>query len=250
MKYAILSDVHANVTALRAVLADARQQGADQVICLGDVVGYGPDAEAAVDIVRSEVDVCLMGNHDAAVSAVIIGRGFSLSALRGVARHREETSVGARQYLSQLPYMWAREGFACVHGDFVNPEAFRYITTIENARESLNACAERVLFVGHTHASAMFRSDDTGRVELSEFGGDVELKADCRYVINVGSVGYPRHDIDSTYCIFDDEAQVIALRRVVFDYNAYELEMQAHAAPLPVWFEAMKRRQLCGRLKD
>lgn len=242
MKYAILSDVHANPAALKTVLADARRRGAGKTICLGDVVGYGPEAEAAVNLVRSEMDVCLMGNHDAAVSAVITGSGFSLHALRGVSRHRGETSVETRQWLSELPYVWAGDGFACAHGDFTDPSAFRYVMTPEDAVRSLNARAESVLFVGHTHVAAVFEAAPSGSVRSLEPNDTIAFRADCRYLVNVGSVGYPRHDVDSTYCIYDAETRLLSCCRVAFDFEGYERVMQAHDAALPAWFEDRRRR--------
>lgn len=244
MKYAILSDIHANEAAFRTVLEDASRHGVGKVICLGDVVGYGPEAESTVVSVRDKVDVCLMGNHDAAVSAVITGSGFSLAAVRGVMRHRGETSIAARQWLSSLPYVYEEGDIACAHGDFTKPSAFRYVTTPELAGESLKVRSERILFVGHTHVPAVFEWRDPESVRQLPQEDVVELKDGSRYLVNVGSVGYPRHEVDSTYCIYDSDERIVYYRRVQFDYSGYELAMRARNVALPSWFEDMKKRKV------
>ena len=243
MKYAILSDVHANPAALRAVLDDARRQGVDKVICLGDVVGYGPEAEESVRIVRAEAEVCLMGNHDAAVSAVITGSGFSLPAVRGIMRHRAETSVESRQWLASLPYVWEGDGFACAHGDFSDPQGFRYVMTPEDAEQSLALRSEHLLFFGHTHAVAVLEKEGVACARTLELEDAIRLKVGCRYVMNVGAVGYPRHDNDSTYCIYDSERGEVRFRRIPFDFKGYERAMLKRGAALPAWFDNVKRQQ-------
>lgn len=242
MKYAILSDVHANPAALKNVLSDARKLGAEKILCLGDVVGYGPEAEDTVRLVREEVDVALMGNHDAAVSAVITGAGFSLYALRGVKRHRDETSVESKQWLSRLPYTFQGDDFACAHGEFSKPEAFEYVTAPEDALPSFESRNEDVLFVGHTHAASVlqFREGDIP-VALS-LGAQIQLDEGCRYLVNVGSVGYPRYDVDSIYCLYDTSERTLTFRRLQFDFKGYEKKMRKRDVDMPRWFEELKAR--------
>jgi len=243
MKYAILSDVHGNPVALEDVLADARKNGAEKTLCIGDIVGYGPDAEGAIKLVREKVDVALMGNHDAAVSAVITGAGFSLYALRGVKRQRDETSVESRQWLSELPYTFQEENFACAHGDFSRPSAFRYVSTPVDAMPSFAVRLERVLFVGHTHAAAVFQIRANQAPAALPIGSPIRLEVGCRYLVNVGSVGYPRHDIDIVYCLYDSTEQTLVFRRLPFDFRGYEKMMRKRHADLPRWFEEMKAKK-------
>lgn len=237
MKYAILSDIHANPMALEAVLGDSRDCGVTKRICLGDVVGYGPDAPGAIRLVRENLDVCLLGNHDAAVAARISGADFSLSALQGIRRHRSETTVTDRQWLAGLDLVFSEGDMACTHGEFVTPQAFDYIHSAEDARRSLDVRAEKLLFVGHTHKSAVFALDFNGT--FSEFAQPTEIKIEdgCRYLINVGSVGYPRYEPWSTYCIYDTGSKTLAVRRLPFDFCGYRRMMAREHVVLPSWFE-------------
>jgi len=236
MTYALFSDLHANPLALENVLEDARRFGAEKLICLGDVVGYGPSAEETVALVRREVDVCLMGNHDAAVSAVISGENFTLYALQGVKRHRDETSVENRQWLSQLALTYDGNGFACAHGEFSNPKAFRYVMKPIDALASWTTRAEPLLFVGHTHAAGVISQTKDGLFGTEPPKDGLVIEPHCRYLVNVGSVGYPRRDKDSVYCLYDTERKVVTWRKLPFDYRWYEKTMKSKGIDLPSWW--------------
>lgn len=243
MKYAIFSDIHANPLALKKALSDARKNGAKKILCLGDIVGYGPEAEEAIRIVRDEVDVAIMGNHDAAVSSVITGEGFSLYALLGVKRHRDETSEESRQWLAKLPYVYQEQDFACAHGEFSNPTAFEYVNTPVDALSSFLARQERLLFVGHTHAASVIQAKKGEFPKALPIASPIRLMEDCRYLVNVGSVGYPRYDFDSVYCLFDTNDRTLVFRYLPFDFKKYEKQLHKCRVILPRWLEELKRRK-------
>ena len=156
MIFAILSDVHANEMALEAVLADAKGNGAERFICLGDVVGYGPEPEKAAALVREAAAVTLAGNHDDAVAGRLDPADFIDLAADAVARHREALSSGSLVWLKCLPYTFVEGRFACAHGDFTRPEAFNYVTDEEEAAANFAARTEQLLFVGHSHVPGIF----------------------------------------------------------------------------------------------
>lgn len=249
MIVAVFSDIHANPWALEAVLEDARQKGAKKLICLGDVVGYGPLAEETIALLRKEEIVCLMGNHDAAVSAMITGENFNLTALQGVRRHRDETSVASRQWLAKLQYTYTFEdkesGFACAHGEFSNPMAFRYVMKPTDAIASFHVRHESLLFVGHTHAAGVV----VYKEENGDLSGDgpsdegLKIEAGVRYIVNVGSVGYPRRDKESIYCLYDTERKVVEWRKLPFNYRRYEKAMKAKDIALPSWWSKQRVEQ-------
>lgn len=236
MKYAILSDVHANPVALEKALRDIEEQKVDKTICLGDVVGYGPDAPRAIRLVRERVNDCLMGNHDAAVSEIITCNDFSLPALRGVQRHRKETSDEDRQWLSELPYVYADDAIACAHGEFSKPEAFRYVTKPSRTLPSFAMRSEQILFVGHTHRPTVFRLTGTEPVQEEGIENVIKIEEGSRYLVNVGSVGYPRYQPDSTYCVYDTDAKTLSFRKLPFDFEWYVKEMTQKGERLPLWF--------------
>ena len=218
MTYAIISDVHANEIALAAVLADARRHGVGRVICLGDVVGYGPEPARTIATIRRTAAVTLAGNHDDAVAGRLDASDFIDLAADAVARHREAISTGDLDWLKSLPYVFKGRSFACAHGDFTSPRAFKYVSDVSEAAANFAARAEQLLFVGHSHVPGIFLTGASGKV-YSLAPTDFTLEDGKRYIVNPGSVGYPRTDgrtCESTYVLYDDEARTITFRRLPF----------------------------------
>ena len=127
MRYAIISDIHANESALRHVLADAAELDVDQVVCLGDVVGYGPLPKDALALVRKSCSIVLAGNHDDAVSRRRGADDFIDLAGDAVKRHRDTLGSSELGWLKNLPYACKLEGAIAAHGDFTNPPDFNYV---------------------------------------------------------------------------------------------------------------------------
>ena len=235
MKYAILSDVHANPVAFEAALADAREQGAEKILCLGDVVGYGPDPIGAVARVRAECDVVLMGNHDAAVADVIPYWNFIPAATRGVERHKAELNREDIAWLKSLPYTYATRTFLCAHGTADHPEEFGYILRVHEAEWAFRAMGERrLLFVGHTHAAMWVTRNPDGPLDVHG-PEDFTLNAGTPYIVNVGSVGYPRNDGETIYVIYDTRTRRVVFRHLPFDFAGYVSAMESKKIQLPTW---------------
>ena len=237
MKYAIMSDIHSNPVAMERALEDARAHGVDQVVCLGDVVGYGPDPVRAVELVHSSCDVVLMGNHDAGAAGLLDVDGYLDSAAEGILRDREQLSDADRAWLKSLPYVHSEKCFDCAHGSFADAERFCYTHDPFEARMSLRISDARFQFVGHTHAVAVWNWD---LCLLGTFPSPVEndgfvAKPGHRYVVNVGSVGYPRVEGSSVYCLFDSDEGRVEFRRLPFDANAYARSLLKQGVELPYW---------------
>lgn len=218
MRYAIVSDIHANAEALRRVLADARQNGATRVVCLGDVVGYGPLPKETLELVRKSASLVLAGNHDDAVS----GRGgadaFNGLAADAVTRHREALSAGDVAWLKALPYVGKIDGAIAAHGDFVDPPTFYYVDDVEGAKANFAATNAQLMFVGHTHVPALVVVGDSGTVHLTT-PQDFTLEPNKRYIVNPGSVGYPREEngvCRSSYVLYDSSARTVEFRFLPF----------------------------------
>ena len=218
MRYAIVSDIHANAEALRRVLADARQNGATRVVCLGDVVGYGPLPKETLELVRKSASLVLAGNHDDAVS----GRGgadaFNGLAADAVTRHREALSAGDVAWLKALPYVGEIDGAIAAHGDFVDPPTFYYVDDVEGAKANFAATNAQLMFVGHTHVPALAVVGDSGTVHLTT-PQDFTLEPNKRYIVNPGSVGYPREEngvCRSSYVLYDTAAHTVEFRFLPF----------------------------------
>lgn len=235
MRYAVMSDIHANPWALERALADAREQGAEKFVCLGDVVGYGPDAVGAVELARSVFDVALMGNHDAATVGLISSWNSRPEAKAGFFRHGIELGAEALSWLRGLPHVYRGELFAAAHGSLVNPEAFAYILREGDALAAFEAMdATPLLFVGHTHLSLAVERTGRSRVRVRE-ADRLALSGKSAYIVNAGSVGYPRNEPESVYALYDSDQGTVIWRRLPFDYGNYVARMRAKRIELPGW---------------
>ncbi len=198
---------------------DARSQKVERVICLGDIVGYGPQPAEALALVRSLGAITIAGNHDDAVCGRLDTKDFNPLAANAVERHKKQLSPEALDFLRSLPYTYRLSAtVSASHGDFIAPEEFGYIENADDARLNFAACEAKLMFVGHTHIPAAFAMEPDGRVYAMP-DGDFTLEPGKRYIVNPGSVGYPReaHGMCiSTYAIYDTEARKIEFRSLPF----------------------------------
>lgn len=229
MRYAIISDIHANLQAFEAVLADMSAQNIDSVICLGDVVGYGTQPVEVLALARQHVNVMLMGNHDAAVAGLMDTSEFSDGAVMAIEATKAQLDREAISYLESLPYECNAPNFACAHADLSDPENYDYMQTPEDALRCFKARTEQLLFVGHTHEPAVFLLDPEGECMKLPFE-NYKLLDRCRYLINPGSVGMPRTtDLRATYCIYDTELNKVTFHRVSYDVQAFRKMIEKDA---------------------
>ena len=248
MKYAVISDIHSNPDALRATLDDAKKQGCRRIVCLGDVTGYGYDPHACLDLVRKNAGFCLMGNHDSACVGLEPESEVRLNQNYGEdVRARDMLTAGEKAWLSGLPYILVENGAAFAHGFFIRPEQWGYILSESDAEMNFRAREERIMFCGHTHHACVWTRDTRGRVtrktlqdmfsetKFEPDGFTIELKRNCRYLVNVGSVGYPRRDLVSCYVIWDTVASTITMRRMPFNLVEYAQKLMDKGVNVPLW---------------
>ena len=153
MRLGLLSDIHANLEALDAILASGTQRGVESWICLGDTVGYGADPSACLQKVQNECAIVLLGNHDAAVSGQMDFRSFNVSARRATEWTMEQLSATERHYLASLPLTHIDETACFVHAEPRQPQKWGYITNMWDAGEALEATKAAYCFVGHSHTA-------------------------------------------------------------------------------------------------
>jgi len=239
MKYAIISDIHANPAALTAVLSECDRLGVGQVVCAGDVVGYGPDPVSTIRILRERGIPSVMGNHDAAV-AWNKGRDCMIPcAARGVLRHRSELGEDDLRWLQSLPYVYEGDGFAVAHAGFRDPDRMRYTFSALEARNSFIRRSDPLLFIGHTHLEALYvfgmvaggKFPDCGNVHTRDF----RMVDGWQYLINVGSVGYPREHLESSFVTYDSETRAVKYHRLPFDFEAYVASLAEKGIEIPYW---------------
>lgn len=236
MRYAVLSDVHANLEALEAVLQDAQQQAVAGFLCLGDFVGYGPDPDACVERLRCLLSVGLVGNHDLAALGRLDARRFNLFARAAVEWTQAQLSGPVRAYLERLQPRETFEGFLLVHASPRDPVE-EYILDWETAEDNFRAAEFQVCLFGHTHVPVHFAHDGVRTHVFPLFpGAPRRLKPNFRHLVNVGSVGQPRDgDPRAAYVIVDTQAATVELRRVEYPIEAVQAKMQARGLPRPLW---------------
>jgi diadenosine tetraphosphatase ApaH/serine/threonine PP2A family protein phosphatase len=208
VRYAILSDVHGNLESLRAVLADAREQ-VDAVLCLGDIVGYGADPQACIELIAERSMAVVGGNHEHAVAGLM-----SLQWFNPYARAAAE---------------WTRQRL--VHASPARPEEWEYLVTAEDGYTAFPAFVTRLCFVGHSHLPGMWVQGSWGRAHDPTVA-EITVEPGCRYIVNVGSVGQPRdHDARAAWALWDVDARRVSLRRVAYDVGAAQAKIRAAGLP-------------------
>lgn len=221
MRYAFVSDLHANLQAWRAVHLDIRASRADYIICLGDVIGYGPSPAELLGEVHRQVDAFVLGNHDAAVCGRLDDSSFTPHAQRLIRWTAARLNRKACAFLRTLPLSITGNGFRCAHGEFSDPARFEYVLNAEEALASWRATDAPLLFAGHTHEPALFLLGDSGIPRQAGIQ-DFEIEPGKRYFINIGSVGHPRDgDPRASYCLYDTAARAVFWRRIPFDLAAH-----------------------------
>lgn len=222
---AIISDIHGNLEALEAVLAEINaQSNIDDLFCLGDIVGYGPNPRECVDLVMERADVTILGNHDQA--ALFDPEGFNAGAERAIFWTRstlesDRTDVNERrwEFLGELPRMRREEDVLYVHGSARNPlNEYVFPEDIYNQRkmERIFALVDKYCFQGHTHIPGVFR-EDLSFLSPDEVDSQFEF-GDAKTLINVGSVGQPRDgDNRAAYVLLD--GTTVHFKRVSYDFE-------------------------------
>jgi len=241
VKYAVLSDIHGNLESLSAVLA--KVSPGDGLLCLGDIVGYGPNPNECVALIRERATACVLGNHDV---AAVDGHGlnfFNPFALEAMLWTQKVLTAENRAWLDSLGYELRVPDYLMVHGAPVN--YFVYIMDKTGASLAFHATDAPLIFVGHTHIAEYYALDPDGRIEHRhmQFGGKLELQDGKRYLINVGSVGQPRDlNPDASFAVYDAAAKTVVWERVA--YPIARVQEKIEEVHLP---EALATRLSVGR---
>jgi diadenosine tetraphosphatase ApaH/serine/threonine PP2A family protein phosphatase len=213
MKFAVVSDIHSNWQALQAVMADL--PAIDEVICLGDVVGYGGDPNKCLDYVRDKRWPTLVGNHDRACTDVDILEWFNEDAARAIEWTVAHLGRDRLSWLADLPDCdQIGDEILLVHGS-PRDHIYEYILDGPTADANLNLIGSKTCFHGHTHVPGIFRRNEGQLVHEYQLG-TFQLKG--TELVNPGSVGQPRDGVpDASYAIWDRHAGTVEFRRVPYD---------------------------------
>jgi predicted phosphodiesterase len=239
MRTLILSDLHSNGTALDAVL-DAAKGRWDSSVCLGDVVGYGPDPNYVTARLRELGTKTIRGNHDKAVTGLMATEDFNPVAKAAVDWTRAELKPEHMAWLSDLPKgPLETDGIVLIHGAFQDED--EYVFTPEQALEGLLDSTAAVTFFGHTHHQGGFSYQDSHleilqiRPRATESFAALRIASPRRYLLNPGSIGQPRDaDPRAAFAVADLEHEVVEFWRVPYDINAVQQRMRAAHLPEPL----------------
>lgn len=234
MRYAIISDIHSNLEALEAVLSKISELRIDDILCLGDIVGYNANPNECIDIVRRTGIRCIMGNHDSMASDLEEPDNFTPLAREAVLWTRDRLSEENKGFLRNLPRELTIEGFIIFHGSVRDTD--RYIIDEKDASDNFHLLENlpgdiKLGFYGHTHVRVAL-SLQRGKVVM-EPDGELKLSAWKRYLINPGSVGQPRdRDPRASFLIYDEFNKKVIFYRV--DYDVAATQKKIIEAGLPV----------------
>lgn len=222
MKYAIISDIHSNLEALRKALSIIDEKEVDEIICLGDIVGYGANPNECVDIVRERCSTIVLGNHDAAALNVSLAHDFNAIARKAVVWTSTTLNEVNRKFLSSLPLVERKPNILFVHSSPQSPEAWDYIIDSDDAFSAIRHFEEQICFIGHTHVPGIYTQ--RGRAKT--------IDRDEQCIVNVGSIGQPRDGNPMlSFGIFDSHTWEFELIRS--DYDIQTAAEKIYAAKLP-----------------
>ncbi len=222
MKYAIISDIHSNLEALQKALSIIDEKKVDEIICLGDVVGYGANPNECVDLVRSRCSLTVLGNHDAAALDTLLAHDFNAIARKAVVWTAEHLTEESKAFLLSLPMVEHKEDILFVHSSPDAPEAWDYIIDSDDAASAILHFDEQICFIGHTHVPGIY----------SRRGRAKSIDRDEQYIVNVGSIGQPRDGNPKlAFGIFNSTTWEYELIRS--EYDIQKAAEKIYAAKLP-----------------
>lgn len=233
MRCAVLADIHSNLEAFSAVLADIEHKGeVDELWCLGDVVGYGPDPGPCIDTLRRYKHVCIAGNHDLAAVGKVDTKYFNPHAAAAIEWTARNLSDEQKQYLEELPLTVETGDFTLLHGSPMDP-VFEYLISAGIADRNFPRFHTRYCLVGHSHQPVSFREENGGAVPVGLSPGIGIILGDPRMIINPGAVGQPRDgDPQASYILYDDEASVMRLIRIPYDIETTQDKIMKAGLPV------------------
>ncbi len=236
MRLAVFSDIHGNIEALQAVVTDFQTQRIDRFVCLGDLIGYGPNPNECIDLVRSLPNaVIILGNHDAAATWGTTPFGMSKAAQQVIFWSMETLTEKNVLFLKNLEPIRVMGDMVFSHANPYNPKAWRYVNSRKYAARTFAKRGERLAFIGHTHQPLIITKKSFFRIsfEEPEPASVYTVNGRQRQIFNCGSVGQPRDGTPlACYLVYDTRLQQLTYRRVTFDHR--KTADKILAAGLPV----------------
>ncbi len=236
MRYAIISDIHSNLEALQAVLKTIQKEGTDKIVCLGDIVGYGPNPNECIELVQQQCDIIITGNHDFACIKDTELYYFNQYAARAIEWTVTVLSKENLDYLVSLPFVDRIENYVLVHSSPFEPQSWDYILSKDDAVFNFSQFDkyDKICFIGHSHHPIIYiEKSENNKLSYSyKTVANLQLEENERYIINVGSVGQPRDgNPDSAFGIIDTSTQTYQLKRVRYEVRKTHQKMISAGLP-------------------
>jgi len=231
LRIGVFSDIHGNLEALEIVLNAIQNESIDQVICTGDLVGYGPDPNPCVERTLAFADIIVAGNHDHGAAGVIDIENFNKAARHAIEWTQSELTTETKQALIQLPMIMVGPDITIVHATPDEPEKWIYMATYGDIYHSFDALTTRLCLVGHSHTPTVFGLNNENQISINQ-EKKVSLEENISYIINVGSVGQPRDDDPRTcYGILDLDKQEFEIKRLKYPIEKVQEKMKKKNLP-------------------
>ena len=232
MKILFLSDIHANLTALEAVMADVAELAPiDAIWVSGDTVGYGPDPNECIELVRESANMVVAGNHELAAIGKMSTEEFNAYAAAATDWTQKCLTDSVAEYIAEMPLRLEHGDFTLVHGSPRDP-VWEYLLTDDGFRANLDHFETPGCVVGHSHMQFMVQIPDDGAMVVRAEQDVVVNIGDDRFFINPGSVGQPRDgDPRAAYAIYDEGERTVTFKRVEYDIGATQKRMESAGLP-------------------
>ncbi|MFG0331398.1 MAG: metallophosphoesterase family protein [Phycisphaerales bacterium] len=240
-RFAFISDIHSNLPAFEAVLTEIERIGVDTIICLGDVVGYGPHPVECLELVRKRCDFCVQGNHDLAVIDELEAGRFNLAARMGIEYTRDVIREEHARQIAEMPFIGDLDEVTVCHASPDPNAPTDYIHDQTVAAGAFGGFDSPCLIVGHTHVPAAFATRDMGyaTVEPKDVSlaflppaSALKLNPEFRYILNPGSVGQPRDgNPDASFAILEPDSRTFSVHRVPYNIAATQQAMREVGLP-------------------
>jgi predicted phosphodiesterase len=230
MRYAIISDIHANLEAAEACLRKIDELKADRIICLGDLVDYGAEPNEVCDLILKHTDINILGNHDEAQFNISVADGFSVLAYISSLHTRDLLREDLRELFKSFPLIHSENDLLFVHSSPLNPEMYSYVLNESSAYLNFKSFIQKICFIGHSHLPVIFKLNGNNIITLND--KHIVIENNSRYIINVGSVGQPRdRDPRLSFGFIDTENMIYDNVRV--NYNIEVTVRKILGAGLP-----------------
>lgn len=224
----IVSDIHGNLEAFNKALEYFRENQIDKIFCLGDIVGYGPNPEECVNLVRDHCNFALMGNHDYAAIGLANIDFFNEYAKLATYWTQEKLSDKNKEYLKTLPFTHEENQLMFVHASPKSPSSWDYVLSVDDANRQFNHFDSKICFIGHSHVPIIFSESNYFRKKEFLFSNNE------KYIVNIGSLGQPRDgDPRSCFVVYDEDENKIEYIRL--DYDIQKTYNKITNAGLPLF---------------